>query len=144
MPKLPLKPEQIASLLDFIGSRSGTAPAPASAPAAAVAHVTLDRGNRGHALYQIYCTQCHGLKGDGKGINAPSLFIAPRNHTSADEMAMLTDDRIFAAIKYGGTAVGKSALMPPWNGTIPDADIRLLVGYVRSLSGTQISDGGTP
>ena len=139
MPKLALKPEQLSSLLEFIESRVGQAPPPVPSSVAAT-HVTLDRANRSHALYQIYCTQCHGLKGDGKGINAAALFISPRNHTSADEMGMLTDDRLFAAIKYGGTAVGKSALMPPWNGTIADDDIRLLVGYVRSLSGTQIAD----
>jgi cytochrome c oxidase cbb3-type subunit 3 len=86
-------------------------------------------------LYQLYCSQCHGVRGNGKGINAPSLFVAPRDHTSSEEMGMLTDDRIFAAVKYGGTAVGKSALMPSWNGTIADDDIRLLVGYVRELSG---------
>ena len=140
MPRFALKPEQLSSLLEFIRTLDGAPPAPGAHAGHAL--VELDRGNRAHALYQLYCTQCHGLKGDGRGINARSLFISPRNHTSADEMSMLTDDRLFAAIKFGGTAVGKSALMPAWNGTIADPDLRLLVGYVRSLSGPQLAEGG--
>lgn len=141
MPRATMRGAQLAALADYIAAPAAK-PAPASGgPAAPVAaqRVAAIPADRGAMLYQLYCAQCHGVRGNGKGINAPYLFVAPRDHTSLDEMGMLTDERLFAAIKFGGTAVGKSALMPSWNGTVADADIHLLVQYVRGLSA-----GGQP
>lgn len=136
MPKLSMRAEQLTAVVDYIRLRtSPTETARASLTADAARPSAPIPARRAPMLYQLYCSQCHGVRGNGKGINAPYLFVAPRDHTSADEMGMLTDDRIFAAVKYGGTAVGKSAIMPSWNGTIADDDIRLLVAYVRELSG---------
>jgi mono/diheme cytochrome c family protein len=139
MPKISIRGDQLAALSDYLFQ----APAEKSAPPASAvkndAVVKTDRPapkGRAQLVYQMYCSQCHGINGDGKGINAPSLFVAPRNHTSPQEMGMLTDDRIYAAIRYGGTAVGKSALMPSWGGVLKDSDIKLLVEHLRLLSGT--------
>lgn len=134
MPRVSMRGAQLAAIADYIGNASGT-PTPAAASPIAAQRPAPVPHDRGAMLYQLYCSQCHGVRGNGKGINAPHLFVAPRDHTSADEMGMLTDERMFAAIKFGGTAVGKSALMPSWNGTVSDADIQLLVQYVRRLSG---------
>lgn len=134
MPRVSMRGTQLAAIADYIGTTSGT-PRPAAASSTAAQRTAPVPRDRGAMLYQLYCSQCHGIGGNGKGINAPHLFVAPRDHTSADEMGMLTDERMFAAIKFGGTAVGKSALMPSWNGTVADADIQLLVQYVRGLSG---------
>ena len=41
--------------------------------------------------YKLYCTQCHGLKGNGAGINKADMSVAPRNHTDTVEMSRLGD-----------------------------------------------------
>ena len=87
----------------------------------------------GEALYEMYCTQCHGIQGDGKGINAPQLSVQPRNHTDRSEMSARTDDDLFKAIKEGGQAVNKSVLMPNWDGNLNDEAIGDLVAYLRVL-----------
>lgn len=87
----------------------------------------------GKALYQAYCTQCHGLAGNGKGINMPHLSVQPRDHTDTAEMSARTDEEIFRAIKLGGQAVNKSVLMPNWGGNLSDEEIRDLVAYLRQL-----------
>jgi mono/diheme cytochrome c family protein len=94
-------------------------------------------------LYLLFCSQCHGVQGNGKGLNAKSMSTAPRNHTSSEEMAGLTDERLFAAIKFGGTAVGKSSLMPSWATLLTDSDIDSLIGYLHKLGGSEVS-GGNP
>ena len=96
---------------------------------------------RGRTLYLTFCAQCHGIEGNGKGVNAKAMSVAPRNHTSSEEMAGLTDERLFAAIKFGGGAVGKSSLMPSWATLLTDADIDALVGYLHKLSGSDTSSG---
>ncbi len=83
--------------------------------------------------YNLFCVQCHGTQGTGKGINAPFLAVAPRNHTSAKDMGELTDDSVFKAIKMGGASVGKSTQMPSFAGNMTDAEITELVKHLRTM-----------
>lgn len=83
--------------------------------------------------YKLYCVQCHGTAGTGKGINAPFLAVAPRNHTSAKDMGALSDANVAKAIKEGGISVGKSNQMPPWGAVLSDADIADLVKHLRGM-----------
>jgi cytochrome c oxidase cbb3-type subunit III len=99
---------------------------------AGVAHAdgTADRGK---VLYRIYCTQCHGVQADGKGVNAATLSVQPRDHTDTGEMSARTDEDLFKAIKGGGKAVNKSVLMPNWDANLSDDDIHALVAHLREL-----------
>lgn len=83
--------------------------------------------------YRTYCWQCHGMKGDGKGINIRDMTVMPRDHTDPQEMSARSDEDLFKAIKEGGQAVSKSVLMPPWGGVLSDEEIWDLVRYLRKL-----------
>jgi mono/diheme cytochrome c family protein len=142
MPKVSIRGDQLMAISDYLfqdktgqGGATSSSPPPKASQSPSTSK-PLPKG-RAELIYQVYCTQCHGLLGNGKGINAPYMFVSPRNHTSFDEMSMLTDDRLFAVIKFGGPAVGKSVLMPSWGAVIKDSDINLLVDYLRALSGTR-------
>jgi cytochrome c oxidase cbb3-type subunit 3 len=91
-----------------------------------------DEGH-GKVLYEIYCTQCHGMNGDGGGINVPDMSVQPRDHTDPQEMGARTDEDLAKAIKHGGKAVDKSVLMPAWEGNLDDEQIADLVAYLREL-----------
>lgn len=94
--------------------------------------VVLAEG-RDELNYRTYCTQCHGVKGDGKGINVRDMSVQPRNHMDAKEMSTRSDDDIFKVIKEGGVAINKSVLMPPWGDILSDDEIRGLVSHLRKL-----------
>lgn len=83
--------------------------------------------------YQWYCTQCHGLKGKGDGINAKHLTVPPRDHTKGEYLETRTDQQLFDAIKLGGLAVGRAPCMPSWGSTLDDESIHSLVRYIREL-----------
>lgn len=85
------------------------------------------------ALYKTYCWQCHGMQGDGMGINIPDMSVQPRDHTDSQEMSARSDEELFTAIKKGGRAIDKSLLMPAWEGVLSDAEITGLVRYLREL-----------
>lgn len=87
----------------------------------------------GKQLYRVYCTQCHGIEGNGKGINVHDMAVAPRDHTDTGEMSARTDEDLVKAIKHGGKAVNKSVLMPAWGGNLSDAQVEDLVAYLRQL-----------
>lgn len=85
-------------------------------------------------MFDFYCAQCHGTKGDGKGINVTKDFATdPRDFTNKAEMDKRTDADIRAVIKDGGPAISKSPLMPPWGHTLAAAEVEALLGYVRKL-----------
>lgn len=84
-------------------------------------------------LYQIYCTQCHGINADGKGINASHMSVQPRDHTDATEMGTRTDDDLFKVIKHGGKSINKSVLMPAWGHNLNDDQVHALVHHLRTL-----------
>ena len=89
--------------------------------------------SQGAKLYEAFCAQCHGLTGEGKGINAPELEVAPRNHTDTAEMSARTDEELRKAIAEGGQAVNKSVLMPNWGNHLSAAEIDALVEHLRDL-----------
>lgn len=85
------------------------------------------------ANYKTYCVQCHGMEGNGKGINVLDMSTQPRDHTDAKEMSARTDEELFKVIKEGGQAINKSVLMPPWSDTLSDEEIQGLVKYLHDL-----------
>jgi len=83
--------------------------------------------------YNTYCVQCHGIPGDGMGVNIKDMQVKPRNHTDAKYMRERSNTVLLRAIKEGGLAISKSALMPPWGDTLSNREIRDLVKYIRKL-----------
>jgi cytochrome c oxidase cbb3-type subunit 3 len=84
-------------------------------------------------IYRTYCTQCHGVQGNGKGINIRDMSVQPRDHTDAHEMSTRSDADLAKAIKEGGVAVNKSVLMPNWGDLLSDEEITDLVAHLRKL-----------
>ena len=87
----------------------------------------------GRKLYLTYCSSCHGDKGKGDGPAASSLPVKPADHTNGAVMNQLPDKFLIDIISKGGSAVGKSALMPAWGSQLKDKQLRDLVAYIRSI-----------
>ena len=83
--------------------------------------------------YKAYCVQCHGVTGDGKGVNIRDMSVMPRDHTDAKAMSGRSDETLFKAIKEGGSSIDKSILMPPWDEPLSDEEIKDLVQHMRML-----------
>jgi mono/diheme cytochrome c family protein len=88
----------------------------------------------GRKLYLTYCSSCHGDKGKGDGPAASSLPVKPADHTNGAVMNQLSDKFLVDIISKGGSAVGKSALMPAWGSQIKDKQLRDVVVYIRSIA----------
>ena len=83
--------------------------------------------------YKTYCVQCHGMQGNGQGVNIRDMSVQPRDHTDAKAMSTRSDEMLFKVIKEGGLAIDKSVLMPPWGDTLNDDEIHDMVQYLRTL-----------
>jgi cytochrome c oxidase cbb3-type subunit III len=83
--------------------------------------------------YKTYCVQCHGMDGNGKGVNIRDMSVQPRDHTDAKSMSTRSDDALFKVIKEGGLSIDKSVLMPSWGDTLTDDEIHDMVKHLRTL-----------
>lgn len=105
------------------------APAPAVQPAIAAA-----KGTPGEQLFSERCALCHGAGGRGDGPAAAAMNPKPRNFTDKAWQTATTDEALRKAIVEGGTAVGKSPLMPPNPDLATNAELLSSVAaHVRSL-----------
>lgn len=96
-------------------------------PAGVTSPAALERGA---PLFQKYCTLCHGVRGDGDGLQREGLQPPPRDFRDPGWRAAATPRHVFFAIREGrrGTA------MPGWK-SLSEQDAWDLTGYVLSLAG---------
>ncbi|MEO6976003.1 MAG: cytochrome c [Gallionella sp.] len=83
--------------------------------------------------YKTYCVECHGMLGNGQGVNVRDMSVGPRDHTDAQAMSTRSDESLFKVIKEGGLSINKSVLMPPWGDTLSDDEIHDMALYLRTL-----------
>lgn len=151
MPKLRVRSDQLVAMTDYLMLDRESALTGEESAAQVSMREKLYRDKppqdvsgiegRAEKIYQVACSQCHGISGDGLGLNSSFLAQEPRNHTSAKEMKKLSNEHLFKVIKFGGVSVDKSTLMPAWGALIKDKDIEALVAYLRQLSNTENPKG---
>ena len=95
--------------------------------------VTAQVMNRGQERFNIYCSPCHGRRGDGNGmIPSRGLRHPPSFHTEALRNAKT--GHFFDVMTNGFGA------MPPYNVQVPVNDRWAIIAYIRAL---QLSQNGT-
>jgi mono/diheme cytochrome c family protein len=134
---------QLVDGLDDKGQPAQTFPAAVKTDGA-IADATRARGK---ARFQIYCSPCHGVNGDGKGTVAglaldggPRLLVAPPAFTDPRLKEMVVG-KIYSAIKNGVN----NGNMPSYAVQIPVEDRWAIIAYVRELqraSDSSVQDEG--
>jgi mono/diheme cytochrome c family protein len=124
--------------LTFACKKEEPAPQPQPAEPAQVAQPVQAAPNHAAAarkLFKSRCTVCHGESGHGDGPGAAALNPKPRNYSDDAWQKSITDELIANTIVQGGTAVGKSPIMPP-NPDLKDKPevVAELVKIVRSFA----------
>ena len=94
---------------------------------------TLATAEEAYLNYKSYCMQCHGMHGQGDGVNVPAMNVRPRDHSDNHYMMTRTNTDIYKAIKFGGPAVNKSVMMPAWGDVFTEEEIHQMVGHIRTL-----------
>ncbi|MBI3798509.1 MAG: cytochrome c [Deltaproteobacteria bacterium] len=88
-------------------------------------------GQEAKQLYEQTCATCHGTHGKGDGPTGQMLQPKPADFTTAlrgKDVAYLTK-----VIREGGPSVGKSPLMPTFQGVLSDKQIQDLIQYVKGF-----------
>ncbi len=89
----------------------------------------------GKKRFNHFCSQCHGEKGSGDGVNSEYIDPPPRDLTDSikEYLAKFTNEQIIKAITIGGAGIDKSRNMPMWGMTLSEYEIGAVAGYVRTL-----------
>jgi mono/diheme cytochrome c family protein len=97
---------------------------------------TQAQRDSGKQLYEKYCSQCHGEKGDGEGYAAPHLMPRPRNFTTGKfkvrttpNGALPTHQDLVNIIKRGMPYTS----MPAWP-TLSDQQVSDLAHFITTFS----------
>lgn len=90
---------------------------------------------RGKQLHLENCAECHGVDGKAEVI-VLHMDTPPKDQSDASYMKTLPDEYLYLAICKGGQDIGKNFVMPAWGGYLSDQDIRDLIAWVRTFSGT--------
>ncbi|HET8577358.1 MAG TPA: c-type cytochrome [Methylomirabilota bacterium] len=110
------------------------------------APVAADR-DRGQALYERHCAQCHGASGRGDGPAAERVYPRPRDFTTAVFKVrstlsgqLPTDQDLFRVISQGlpGTS------MPAWKKYLSEEDRWQLAHYVKTFDGLGLFKNDPP
>ncbi|MBT5110767.1 MAG: c-type cytochrome [Rhodospirillaceae bacterium] len=109
-----------------------------SGPAMAQSGAKTGDSDKGEAVYQKRCLQCHGAEGDGLGPAAERLNPPPRDFTlglykiksSAFDADLPNDEDLFRMVRDGmpGTA------MPGWGDMLSDQDMWDVITYIKSFA----------
>jgi len=89
-----------------------------------------DGAGNGHIIYTRYCALCHGPNGLADTEVGRILRPRPRRFADPIEMARLTDDQMYHAIKEG--VLGTS--MAAWNNVLSETEIGDVMDYIHSMS----------
>ncbi len=101
-----------------------------------------DARDRGSKIFGHYCQMCHGAEGKGDGLNSTFLKTSPRDFTDREFWQKRTTlERTHDAIGRGGTHIGKSVLMPAWERTLTEQQIRDVAVFIRAFATEQKSQG---
>ncbi len=89
---------------------------------------------QGKRVFYEKCVWCHADSTPAGPSNRSNLNPTPALINDGKVLNPMSDGYLQNMITLGGSALGKSALMPPWGKTLTQNDIRALIAYTRAIA----------
>ena len=89
---------------------------------------------QGKRVFNNNCVWCHADATQAGPSNRSNLSPTPPLFTDGATLNSLSDDSMRNTITLGGSAMGKSAIMPPWGKTLTPDEIRAVLAYARAVA----------
>lgn len=89
---------------------------------------------QGKRVFNNNCVWCHAGTTPAGPSNRSNLSPTPPLFTDGERFNSLSDDSMRNTITLGGSAMGKSAIMPPWGQTLTQDEIRAVLAYARAVA----------
>ena len=89
---------------------------------------------KGKRLFYQYCVWCHADSTPAGPSNRSNLNPTPVLMNDGTILNGQSDEALSKIIALGGSAVGKSAMMPPFGRTLTSGEIQALVAFARAIA----------
>jgi mono/diheme cytochrome c family protein len=88
----------------------------------------------GKRVFYTYCVWCHADSTPAGPSNRSNLAPVPALGDDGTVLNAMSDDLLRNMITLGGSAMGKSAMMPPWGKTLTQRQIHAVITYMRAIA----------
>ncbi len=89
---------------------------------------------QGKRVFYAQCVWCHADATPAGPSNRSNLTPVPPLMNDGATLNKESDEFLQNIITLGGSAMGKSAMMPPYGQTLREADIRAVIAYARAVA----------
>jgi cytochrome c5 len=89
---------------------------------------------QGKRVFYSACVWCHADSTPAGPSNRYNLNPNPALMNDGSVLNPLTDEYLHNIIELGGSAMGKSGLMPPWGKMLSESDIQAVIAFTRAIA----------
>ena len=90
--------------------------------------------SQGKRVFYAYCIWCHADATPAGPSNRSNLNPAPPLGIDGTVLNPLSNELLRNTITLGGSAMGKSAMMPPWGRTLSSGQIDAVIAFLRAIA----------
>lgn len=99
---------------------------------------------QGKRLFNQYCVWCHADSTPAGPSNRSNLTPMPALMDDGTVLNSMSDGYLANIITLGGSALGKSAMMPPYGRTLTQPQIAALIAFARAIASPPYHQPGRP
>lgn len=92
------------------------------------------RAAQGKRIFYTQCVWCHADATPAGPSNRSNVTPTPPLMNDGATLNKESDATLRDAISLGGSALGKSAMMPPYGRTLSDEEITDLIAFIRAIA----------
>ena len=100
--------------------------------------------SQGKRVFYQYCVWCHADATPAGPSNRSNVTPAPPLMNDGEKLNGESDEFLQNIITLGGSALGKSAMMPPYGKTLSPADIKAVISFTRAIAQPPYQKTGRP
>jgi mono/diheme cytochrome c family protein len=100
--------------------------------------------SQGKRLFYQYCVWCHAEATPAGPSNRSNLTPMPPLMNEGDKLNGESDEFMQNIITLGGSALGKSAMMPPYGKTLSTGEIKAVIAFTRAIAQPPYQKPGRP
>ena len=89
---------------------------------------------QGKRIFYADCVWCHADATPAGPSNRNNLSPVPSLLSDGATLNAVSDEFLQNIITLGGSAMGKSAMMPPWGRTLSQSEIKAVIAYTRAIA----------
>jgi cytochrome c oxidase cbb3-type subunit III len=100
--------------------------------------------SQGKRVFYQYCVWCHADATPAGPSNRSNVTPVPPLMNDGEKLNGENDEYMQNIITLGGSALGKSAMMPPYGKTLSSDEIRAVIAFTRAIAQPAYQNPGRP